>query len=283
MSDASGRSRTGERGIALLLVIWTLALLSAIAVAVTADGRSSRRIAQNIEQAARDRALTEGGIHWGIAQLLDVRAQQTLPLDGRPQSIEIGTIRLQVAIEAETGKFDLNTSPLAVLENLLLQAGAAAAEARRVIHAVEAHRKETRPEPGQPRRPAFLETLDLRRVTGLDEALYRQILPFITVYSGTPRLDPSVAPKQVLLAIPGLSPPQVEAILSARQQPHPAAAALPYDRATEYLGPSRPVIFSIRSTLPAGPESLVTSAAIVEITGRPHMPFRLHDWRPDTR
>ena len=284
MQETPYQSRGQERGIALLLVIWTLALLSAIAVAVTADGRSARRIAQNVEQAARDRALAEGGIRWGIAQLLDGQAQQRLPPDGRMQSVDIGTARVLVGIEAETGKFDLNTSPPAVLENLLLQAGAAAAEARRIVAAVEAYRKANRAEPGQPRQPAFLETLDLRRITSLDETLYRQILPFNTVYSGTPRLDPAVAPKQVLLAVQWLTVQQVEAMVHSRQLPGPAVP-LPqsYGEAGNYLGPSRPVIFRIRCAVRTGAESAVAASAIVEITGGAKAPVRLHDWMLEAR
>lgn len=284
MQQIPHQSREQERGIALLLVIWTLALLSAIAVAVTADGRSARRIAQNVEQAARDRALAEGGIRWGIAQLLDGQGQRRLPLDGRMQSVEIGTARVLVGVEAETGKFDLNTSPPAVLENLLLQAGAAAAEARRVVAAAEVYRGANRAEPGRSRRPAFLETLDLRRITSLDEALYREILPFITVYSGTPRLDPAVAPKQVLLAVPGLTIQQVEAMVHSRQQPGPAAPLQQtYGEASSYLGPSRPVIFRIRSAIQTGAESAVSASAIVEITGGTNAPVRLHDWMLEAR
>lgn len=283
MEEARNPSRPQEQGIALLLVIWALALLSAIAVAVTADGRSARRIAHNLEQAARDRALVEGGIRWGIAQLLDGRPERRLPLDGRLQLIEIGTSRVEVAIEAEAGKFDLNTSQPAVLENLLLQSGATAAEVRRVSAAVETFRKANRPGPGGLRQPAFLETLDLRRVTGLDEELYRRLLPLITVYSGTTRLDPAVAPKQVLLAVPGLTEGQVEAAIRARQQSTMPVTSLSTGAASNYLGPSRPTIFRIRSSVQAGTNLLVTGSAIVELTGRPNAPVRLHDWMPEAR
>ena len=284
MDVARNPLRPQEQGIALLLVIWALALLSAIAVAVTADGRSTRRIAHNLEQAARDRALVEGGIRWGMAQLIDGRPERRLPLDGRPQWIEIGTSKVEVAVEAETGKFDLNTSHPAVIENLLLQSGATAAEARRVSAAVETFRKANQPEPGRLRRPAFLETLDLRRVTGLDEEIYRRILPFITVYSGTVRLDPGVAPKQVLLAVPGLTEGQVEAAIRARQHSTTTPdASLSTGTAGAYLGPSRPTIFRIRSSVQADADLLVTGNAIVELTGRPNTPVRLHDWMPEAR
>lgn len=285
MNGTGKQPRTGERGIALLLVIWTLALLSAIAMAVTADGRSVRRIAQNLEQAAIDRALAEGGIRWGIAQLLDGQPERRLPIGGQTQVIEIGGFKVAVAIEAETGKFDLNTSQPAILQNLLLQAGAAPSEARRIAAAVDLYRKARQPEPGKPRRPAFLETLDLRRVTGLEEELYRQILPFITVYSGTGRLDPSAAPKQVLLAVPGLTERQVDAVLQSRRQPAApgTAAHVPAGDTTAYLGPSRPTIFSIRSVVMDSKGALTTGSAIVEVTGRPTAPVRVHDWMPDTR
>lgn len=282
MDQICSRARPQEQGIALLLVIWALALLSAIAMTVTSDGRSVRRVAYNLERAAQDRALVEGGIRWGIAQLLDGQPQRQLPLDGRAQIIQIGTVKVAVAIEAETGKFDLNTSPAVVLENLLLQAGAAAVEARRVAAAVETYRKINRTEPGKPRQPAFLETLDLRRVTSLEEDLYRQILPSITVYSGIARLDPAVAPKQVLLAVPGLTQRKVERMLQARQQPS-ATAQLVGGEVNMHVGPSRPTIFCIRSTIAAEGDSSITGSAIVELTGRPTAPVRIHDWMLEAR
>lgn len=282
MEEAHSQRGSQERGIALLLVIWALALLSAIAVAVSSDGRSVRRIAQNLEQAAKDRALAEGGIRWGIAQLLDGQPDRKLPVDGRPQSVKIGMVTVQVTIEAETGKFDLNTSPPILLERLLLLAGAAATEARRVALAVDEYRKPRQVVPGQPRKPAFLETLDLRRVTGLDEELYRRLLPAMTVYSGTARLDPAVAPPQVLLAVPGLTEGQVAALVRSRQHNMAGIAQQSLGAATDYLGPSRPTIFRIRSSVPAGADS-VAASAIVELTGRPQMPVRIHDWMPETR
>jgi general secretion pathway protein K len=280
MRLASGQNRRHERGIALLLVIWTLALLSAIAVAVTADSRSVRRITHNIERAAQAKAVAEGGIRWGMAQLLDGRPDRQLSIDGQPQVIEIGEFKVRVSIEAETGKFDLNTSPPAVLENLLMQSGASALEARRVAAAVSTHREASRNDPGRPRKPAFLETLDLRRVSGLEEGLYRQILPFITVYSGRTRLDPAVAPREVLLAIPGATTQQVESILRHRRQPAGYKAA---SEATGYVGPSNPTIFRIRSAVPVNSDTFVTGSAIVEVTGKPFAPLYIHDWMMEAR
>lgn len=282
MSEVHKLPRSGEQGIALLLVIWALALISAIAVAVTADGRSVRRVAQNLEHAAKERALVEGGIRWGVAQLLDGHPDRRIPVDGRPQVIVIGTVKVEVAIEAETGKLDINTSPPVLLENLLVQSGAPPAEARRVVAAVEAHRGAGQAEPGRPRQPAFLETLDLRRVTGLDEELYRQILPAITVYSGTARLDAAVAPQQLLLAVPGLTERQVAALVQNRQQNSGATVQLIAGTAATYLGPSRPTIFRIRSVI-SGADRGTSGSAIVEVTGRAQAPFRIHDWMLEAR
>lgn len=280
---AGARSRSGERGIALLLVIWGLALLSAVAVAVGADGRGARRLARNAELAAKSQAVAEGGIWWGVAQLLERRGT---PIDGTIQKIRIGDTVLAISIESETGKVDLNTTSSAVLEILLQRHGAEAAEAHRIAATLDAYRKTPRTEPGRPLRLAFLETLDLRRVTAIDDGLYRAILPSITVYSGRPRLDWTTAPSTVLLSVPGASAGRVEAILRQRATAQVGDATVALAGAGEmenYLGRAPGRIFTIRSTVAVEMGSEITRSAVVELTGRPQAPIHIHDWAPETR
>ena len=59
-----------ERGFALLLVIWVLAILAVLAAGFAASTRSETRLARNLLEAARAQALAEAGIVRASASLL---------------------------------------------------------------------------------------------------------------------------------------------------------------------------------------------------------------------
>ncbi len=53
-------------------------------------------------------------------------------------------------------------------------------------------------------------------VLGMTPALYRQLASQVTIWSGTATPDPNTAPPLALLAIPGLTAAQVQALRDAR-------------------------------------------------------------------
>jgi len=65
------RSGRSQRGFALLLVIWVLAILAVLAAGFAAGTRSETRVARNLLDAAQARALAEAGVALATGALID--------------------------------------------------------------------------------------------------------------------------------------------------------------------------------------------------------------------
>ncbi len=60
-----------DRGFALLIVLWSLVLITLLLTQVTAAGRSEAALASNLRRAAILRAQTDGAIYTAVFHLLD--------------------------------------------------------------------------------------------------------------------------------------------------------------------------------------------------------------------
>jgi general secretion pathway protein K len=67
-----------------------------------------------------------------------------------------------------------------------------------------------------PRHGPFASIEELQMVLGITPALYRQLAPVVTIWSGTASPDVNTAPPLALAAIPGMTPQQLSVIQAAR-------------------------------------------------------------------
>ena len=67
------------------------------------------------------------------------------------------------------------------------------------------------------RRERFVAPEELAQLPGFDEALYEAVADCVTVATSASAIDPRVAPRTVLLAIPGATPALVDAYLDHRE------------------------------------------------------------------
>ena len=73
-----------DRGVALVVVIWTLALLSVIALSFTHGTRNQAVLARNVIENAQARALADAGVYRAAAALLSRRAADRWRADQTP-------------------------------------------------------------------------------------------------------------------------------------------------------------------------------------------------------
>jgi general secretion pathway protein K len=115
----------------------------------------------------------------------------------------------------------------------------------------------------------------------MSDALYRRLRPFVTVYSGAEGIDPTRAPRDLLQAIPGMTPELAEAIRSAGPDQDPFEA-IDDDALFEieaYFVPSREIMFEIRAEARTEGGGVFVRDAVLELTAEPDRPFRVHAWR----
>jgi general secretion pathway protein K len=216
----SGRAR----GAALLLVLWLVALLTALigAFALTAktEGLQGRVLHRGLIATEAARA----GIEYAITRTTDADpARQWLP-DGRPYEWDFGDARVEVRLVDENGKIDLNQADPTLLTTFFQVLGLDQEQGARRASAIldwrdpdsltqangggEDEDYAAAERPYGAKDASFESVAELEQVLGMTPELYARAAPHLTVYSGRTRPDPAFATSEVLQAM-GLDPAQV--------------------------------------------------------------------------
>lgn len=240
-----GSGRAGDRGAALVLVVWMLGMLALLAAVA-----SRLALVQNSQS-----TLVRTGVHEDLALAagLDLAAARILKDSSRPRgtdSIELGRQSVSVSYENETARIDINNASEPLLAGLFQSVGVRAGDAERLAAAVADWRDsddETRPRGAErlaygrdrpaPRNGPFLDPREIGRVLGVTPAVAAAVQPAITVASGTDRIDSAIAGRAVMLALPGVTPLRLaayEAALRRGGSPDQAMALL--GDVSAYLG-----------------------------------------------
>ena len=227
------------RGAALLLVLWLIVLLSALvgAFALTAktEALQGRVLYHGIvaEQAAR------AGLDYAVTRIEQADPRlQWLP-DGRDYRWRFADAGITVKIVDESGKIDLNQADAVLLGALFEVAGSERERAAQVAGAIIDWRDPdplTQPAGGAEdpdyasagrvygAKDALFESVaEVEQVLGMTPALYAQVAPYLTVYSGRAQPDTTFAPGMVLQAM-GLD---ADPLLAQRAAWDPSSGAPP--------------------------------------------------------
>jgi len=229
----SRRAKSGTHaGIALVVVLWMLALLSVIAGSLVYATRTEVQIAGNLASLAQAEALADAGVARAIMEMQ--RPKSTDPAqwraDGLPRQWPYREALLTIVILDESGKIDINTATPQLLTSLFQSVGAADPEALADalkdwrdtddLRSPKGAEKEDYAAAGKtygPANAAFESVEELRQVLGMTDDLYQRLERSITVHSYQPGVNTAVAPRQVLLALPGATPEQVDAYIEQRR------------------------------------------------------------------
>ena len=199
------------RGIALVSVLWVVALLTIVAGGLSASVRSELRIVSNTAALLQAQYATESGIELAAMNLMYPQSVRW-PADGSIRELDVGTAKLRIATWDETGKIDLNHAQATLLVSLLANAGVDNEQAGLLADAILDWRDDddfqrlNGAEASDYRiaglnygpRDAPFETVDeLRFVLGMTEELYAAIEPALTVYSGRSGVNANAASPQV--------------------------------------------------------------------------------------
>lgn len=226
-------SRRSQRGIALVIALWLTILLTVIASTFAFSMRSEALAARNAISGAQARAAADGAVERMTFEMQRPRnsAAAWTP-DGQVRQWRDGEVAIAAAAVDESAKINLNIGSDALLRGLLQNVGGLPPdEAQNVVEAIldwrdadDLRRPNGAEEPeyraaGRKYRPSnapFESVGELRLVLGVTPALYDRIAPTLTVYSRQRGINPATASRDVLLALPNVSPEQVDAYLGQR-------------------------------------------------------------------
>ena len=308
--------RRDERGIALIMVIWVLALLSLMAASFLSEARVEVRRAGNLIARAKAEALAEGGIQLAIARLVKDGAAGP---QHWTEAVADGSIALTVS--DERGKIDLNEAPARMLAGLFRAQGiepqavdalaAAVVDFRDADHDAGLNGAEDPAyDPGSGgAKDARLQSLtELLDVKGMTRKLYLQLAPYLTVQTGRGQIDPQRAERPVLEAVPGIDRHELDRYLALRTKLLPIisaplavegperearaakaaeaqaqlAAALPQrNDVAQYFTPAEPTLPTLTIAAEAEVESgaRFRQEAVIRIVEDPQQPFLILEWR----
>jgi general secretion pathway protein K len=194
-------SKFGQSGIALVLVLWIIALLTVIALGLTTTRRSENMLLANQLDGARFRALADAAIHLTVLNLL-AKPTSTTPVeviwlpDRQRHTVIFDGVQLAVEISNDNSRFDLNQVQRQPLVNLLVLAGADAASADTIADAIldwrdaddltqmygaEDDDYRSAGKPYGARDGPFESVTELRQVLGMSDALYARLEPDLRV------------------------------------------------------------------------------------------------------
>lgn len=285
------------KGIALVAVLWMLALLSVIAGSLAVSTRTDLLIAGSITSIAQAEAIADGGIFRAISELLvpvqgDPNRWQG---DGQPHVWQFAGANIIIRITDESARIDLNSTAEELLRGMFISLGVPEIEATALVDAIQDWRdaddsrrlhgaeRDDYTVAGRTDGPAntdFETVEELRQVLGMTETLYRAVEPLVTVYSRQPWINSVIAPRSVLLALPGATPELVDAFIAQRQaawtqgQPSP-----PFTAGQAITAASTSTSFSIQAEAVLGDNTRFLREAVVRLTGDPRSPFVFLAWR----
>ena len=225
---------SGEyRGFALVLVLWTIALLTVIAGSFSFAMRSESSLGSNLVARAQAGALAEGGLRIGIARLLEPDEALRWRVDGADYHIVIDGHTVVVSLQSEFGKVDLNRASESLIKSMITAAGKGGDDlaVEQVTDSILDWRDRNRNRrlngaedadyaaaglPYGSRDGPFISIQELTQLRGMTPQLFSRLAPLVTVYAGRPQIDPGTAPRGVLLGLPGVTEGQVDAYLDSR-------------------------------------------------------------------
>lgn len=216
MSAGRGMPRAYERGIALVVVLWLVALLSLMAVSQSAAVRTETLVVGNLVESANARAAAYAGLQLAIADLVKPLAARDMSSDGSLYSLQFDAAQLFVAITDESGKVDLNAAPATLFARLLAASGVEQERRQALVDAIldwrdrDNLRRLNGAEEEEyriaglaygPRNAPFQSLEELALVLGVDPLLYHALVPNLTIYSGSPDINRAAAPPALLEAL----------------------------------------------------------------------------------
>ena len=273
--DGSGRRiqmKASQRGIALLIVLWVMAILMVTVLSFSMMIRAEAYGTLAFKERVEKKRLAEAGIERGIMEIAyrsvhrnrtaTLEGTEAWKLDGTAYTVDMGKGGFAVRVIDESGKISLNgltDSSGIILKNLLIREGVSPENAEVIVDSIldwkdadDLHRLNgaetdyylSLSKPYKARNADFETPEELILVKGMTpEILYgtgktRGIIHFLTVHGKSGRININAAPREVLEAFPGMDAAMADRIVEFRKSSEIAGD----NGAKEMLGAAYPLV-----------------------------------------
>jgi general secretion pathway protein K len=286
-----------QKGLALVLVLWVLSLLTIMAGSFALSMRREASIVAGIKNNAQAMAVAESGIAMAEMMLLNSDQNKRWRADGSIYQINSADDKVRIRLLSETGKIDINKADQTLLQGLMTSAPVEEEQQTRLVNAIldwrdkddlvliDGAEKNEYKNAGlsyQPRNKPFQTIEELQLVLGMNAEVFSWIEPLVTVYSGQQQVTAQLATREVLQVLPGLDTGQIDAYLAARlesainNQPVPA---FPSSSGQNNAAGENNVLTVVSEAVLDDESSAVISAVIKQSGGTGTTPFQVLKWQ----
>jgi len=290
-----------QRGFALVVVLWVVALAALQVSLFNLTVRDAAHLSGNELAILRGESLATGAVEVAVSHLLDGDAERRWRADGSLRQVTFGGASLSIVIRDESARIDINEADPELLGSMLRpyarRLGDVAQWVDRIIDWRDAD-SDRRPQGAEeldykraglaygPSNGPFLDPVELSRVLGFPPDAAQALAGYLTVYGGDGKVNPMLAPREVLLMLPGASEVEVDRALELRRLGGNAALGMPaaLGASAAWLGAKTGPTYRIEVSVRGDAEPAVGTAEAVVLLGRDgSTPFRTLSWRYEPR
>ncbi len=280
-----------RRGMILVTVLWSISLLSALAMAASVNFRGFA----GVMAVERDRVQAEALLTAGLetaAGIMQTSGDSSL-MDAET-TLTLGTGAVRARLSYEGGRIDIGKAPVELLASMFVSVGAPQATADIIAkRIVERRTSNNAAKPDNGARPyneapqsasanqPFADIGELRSIPNMDPKWIAAIAPLATVY-GDQSVNPLTAPLGVLAALPGVDRQRAAAFIKARRSSPVDADRLMslLGAARQYLAVKPQLVASVDLTAELASGYVTTAHAVIVVLPQDSQPYRVLVWTP---
>lgn len=125
-----------QKGLALVLVLWVLSILTIMAGSFALGMRRETSIIEGIKNNARAMAVAESGIAMAEMMLLNPDQKKRWRADGIIYEIYSADAKIRVRLLSEAGKIDINKADQTLLQQLMIYAPLDEEQQTKLVNAI---------------------------------------------------------------------------------------------------------------------------------------------------
>ena len=220
-------------GMALVMVLWIVSLLTIMAGSYALTIRRDISVVSAIKNNAELLSLAEAGLNVAGVMLFYQDKDKQWRGDSSIYSFNFQDAEIRLRIFSESGKVDINQASEQLLLDVLKNTSASEDQQQALVAAIldwrdndelvringaEADQYSEAGLSYQPANNKFQAVEELQLVLGMDEAVYKQLEPLVTTYSKQASVNLALASREVIMAISTVDPALLEDYLQQRQE-----------------------------------------------------------------
>jgi general secretion pathway protein K len=219
-------------GVAMIIVLWVITLLSVIAISFVHTMRTDINVVANSLTRVKAETLADAALERAIYEL--AKPQNTPDrwnADGGSREWLYRDITVTIIMQDEVGRIDINTAREELLRGLLLSQGMLEEDALKLMDAIadwrdaDAQKRLRGAEAPDyvsaglnyaPANAPFQSIEELKLVLGMTPELFSRLAPHITVFSRQPGFNEQIADRAVIRALTNVNDEQIDEYISRR-------------------------------------------------------------------